>query len=77
MFDSGELSPVLAGIPENKRPSGDCSRCNAALWRTAGPTGAVQLHGHCMAMGKPIYDGTNENAPRVINCSALAPLGDS
>lgn len=77
MFDSGEVSPVLAGIPENKRPTGDCSRCNAALWFVGGEAGNINLFGHCSAMDKPIYDGTNKNAPRVINCSALQPLGDS
>ena len=77
MFDSGELSQVLAGVPENKRPSGDCSRCEAAIWFTAGTAGQINLYGHCAAMGIQIYESASEHAPRVLNCSALQPLGDS
>ena len=77
MFDSGELSPVLVGIPETKRPTGDCSRCHAAVWFVGGAAGNINLFGHCRAMAKSIYDSAKTNEPSVINCSAFAPLEDS
>lgn len=75
MFPLDSICPVLAGLPESIRPAGDCTTCQAALWRTGGPVdGETALTGYCMAIGQSIYDGADKDAPAVLRCSALNPL---
>lgn len=71
MFNRGEISQVLANLPTEKRPIGDCASCMACIWLTAGSTEA-NLYGHCTAMGKIIFSET-ESPPTVLKCSAYCP----